>query len=81
VTQNTIVVGTTTVRVRRSAACNAAFANTAIVVSFGAGVTGCFEDTVNSQAIAAHDRVSLMVSLPAGAGAVVALTAGLEFEY
>lgn len=75
VTANTLVAPAT-YTVRQSISCNGAFAATAISISVGSGVTGCFF-SANSQDIAVGDRISLEVATGGVSGSITG-TAGLE---
>jgi hypothetical protein len=70
------LLATATYTVRRSPACNGAFAPTALAITVGAGVTGCFTNG-SSQAVAPSDRISLEVTTGGLVGVILA-TGGLE---
>lgn len=75
VTLNTLLA-TATYTIRRSISCNGAFAATALSISVGSGVTGCFVDA-DTQAVAPGDRISLEAAT-GGLVGVITATAGLE---
>jgi len=75
VTTNTLLA-TATYTVRRSPGCNEAFAPTALAITVGAGVTGCFTNA-SSQAVLPSDRISLEV-VTGGLVGVITGTGGLE---
>ena len=61
ITSNT-ASNTSTVTIRKSRA------DTAVIISVGAGATGILEDTVNSVAFAATDEASLELTIPSESG-------------
>lgn len=75
VTLNTLAA-TATYTIRRSPVCNNPFVATALSISVGSGVTGCFVDTA-TQAIAPGDRISLQ-AVTGGVVGIITATAGLE---
>lgn len=64
ISANTIATSATTIRTRVNAG------NGAQSVSVGAGATGTFQDTTNSDAIAAGDEVTLQIVTPNTSGAL-----------
>jgi hypothetical protein len=75
VDQSTIV-GSVRFTIRRSAACNGAYVDTALEITVQSGVTGCFVATADIP-VSAGDRISLRVVSLAESGAI-AFSAGLS---
>jgi len=75
VTTNTLLA-TSTYTIRRSVSCNGAFTATALSISVGSGVTGCFVNA-STQAVGVGDRISLEAAV-GGVVGLITTTGGLE---